>query len=67
MVSQLKPGLTKDQVRFVLGTPVLMVSTANQLGLRLSLSEGAARARLKCGSFRLFLMKAAGLLVSGAM
>ena len=67
MVSQLKPGLTKDQVRFILGTPVLMDMFTPIAGITFIVFRRAARARLKCGSFRLFLMKAAGLFVSRVM
>ena len=45
MVSQLKPGLTKDQVRFVLGTPVLAdVFHANRWDYVYRLQEGSTGA-----------------------
>ncbi len=41
MVSQLRPGLTKDQVRFILGTPVLMdMFHANRWDYVYSLRKG---------------------------
>lgn len=43
MVAQLKPGLTKDQVRFVLGTPVLMdMFHANRWDYVYRLQKGAS-------------------------
>ena len=48
MVSQLKPGLTKDQVRFILGTPVLAdVFHANRWDYvyRLQKGNGAVEVR----------------------
>ena len=42
MVSQLRPGLTKDQVRFILGTPVLMdVFHANRWDYVYRLQKGS--------------------------
>lgn len=42
MVSQLKPGLTKDQVRYILGTPVLSdVFHANRWDYIYRLQEGS--------------------------
>lgn len=41
MVSQLRPGLTKDQVRYILGTPVLMdMFHANRWDYVYSLRKG---------------------------
>jgi outer membrane protein assembly factor BamE len=41
MVSQLRPGLTRDQVRFILGTPVLMdMFHANRWDYFYSLQKG---------------------------
>lgn len=45
MVSQLRPGLTKDQVRFILGTPVLMdMFHANRWDYVYRLQKGGAGA-----------------------
>jgi outer membrane protein assembly factor BamE len=45
MVSQLRPGLTRDQVRFILGTPILAdIFHANRWDYLFRLEEGATGA-----------------------
>lgn len=52
MVSQLRPGLTKDQVRFVLGSPVLMdMFHANRWDYVYRFQKGR-QAVSRCESFR---------------
>lgn len=48
MVSQLKPGLTKDQVRFILGTPVLAdVFHANRWDYVYRLQKGSGTVEVR--------------------
>jgi outer membrane protein assembly factor BamE len=48
MVSQLKPNLTKDQVRFILGTPVLMdMFHANRLDYVYRLQKGNGNVEMR--------------------
>lgn len=48
MVSQLKPGLTKDQVRFILGTPVLAdVFHANRWDYVYRLQKGSGAVEVR--------------------
>lgn len=63
MVSQLRPGLTKDQVRFILGTPVLMdMFHANRWDYVYRLQKGSTGA-VEMRKFSVFF-DAGGLLAS---